>query len=144
MFMMTTPVKTAIGLRFIGPLHLECFCLTPFINAKISDPCRYWRFDCCICASPTYPLDCHSLTVNLTDPVFRGRYHGREKHHGQLAQSCDQTISTFAHMLVRSKRAGVVSMIITGGSLRESKQALNLAKEHSTCWDSHPCPRGIC
>jgi hypothetical protein len=34
-------------------------------------------------------FDCHSSTVNLTDPVFRGRYHGRKKHHGQLAQSCD-------------------------------------------------------
>ncbi|KAH9996460.1 hypothetical protein BJV77DRAFT_1059309 [Russula vinacea] len=58
--------------------------------------------------------------VNLTDPVFRGRYHGRKKHHDD-----------FAHMLVRSKRAGVASMIITGGSLSESKQALNLAKEHN-------------
>ncbi|KAL0068130.1 hypothetical protein AAF712_004790 [Marasmius tenuissimus] len=33
-------------------------------------------------------------------------------------------------MLERSKTAGVKSMIITGGSLRESKQALKLAKEH--------------
>jgi Tat protein secretion system quality control protein TatD with DNase activity len=38
----------------------------------------------------------------------------------------------FAHMLARSKRAGVVSMVITGGSLSESKLALDLAKEHST------------
>ncbi|KAK1234188.1 hypothetical protein PQX77_002614 [Marasmius sp. AFHP31] len=33
-------------------------------------------------------------------------------------------------MLERSKGAGVKSMIITGGSLHESKQALKLAKEH--------------
>jgi TatD DNase family protein len=36
-------------------------------------------------------------------------------------------------MLVRSRRAGVVSMIITGGSLSESKLALDIAKEYSTC-----------
>jgi TatD related DNase len=40
-------------------------------------------------------------------------------------------------MLGRSKRAGVMSMIITGGSLSESKLALNLAKEHSTCQSPH-------
>ena len=33
-------------------------------------------------------------------------------------------------MLERSRAAGVKSMIITGGSLHESKQALELAKEH--------------
>jgi len=59
------------------------------------------------------------IGVNLTDPVFRGRYHGRQKHDDD-----------FADMLVRSRRAGVKSMIITGGSLRESRLALNLAKEH--------------
>lgn len=41
-------------------------------------------------------------------------------------------------MLGRSKRAGVMSMIITGGSLTESKRALSLAKEHSTCQTPHP------
>ncbi|KAI0257686.1 hypothetical protein BJV78DRAFT_1344498 [Lactifluus subvellereus] len=60
------------------------------------------------------------IGVNLTDPVFRGRYRGRRKHDDD-----------FAHMLGRSKRAGVMSMIITGGSLSESKVALNLAKEHN-------------
>lgn len=33
-------------------------------------------------------------------------------------------------MLERSRKAGVKSMIITGGSLHESGQALKLAKEH--------------
>jgi len=69
--------------------------------------------------SPRHRLD-YSLIVNLTDPVFRGLYRGRRKHDDD-----------FEHMLVRSKRAGVVSMIITGGSLSESKLALDLAKEHN-------------
>ncbi len=33
-------------------------------------------------------------------------------------------------MLERSRAAGVKSMIITGGSLHESKEALELAKQH--------------
>ena len=36
----------------------------------------------------------------------------------------------FEAMLERSRAAGVKSMIITGGSLRESKEALKLAKQH--------------
>lgn len=91
-------------------------------------------------ASSTCRLDPHSLIVNLTDPIFRGRYRGRRKHDGQL-KHCEAEYFRFnlyftddlSHMLTRSKRAGVVSMIITGGSLRESKLALDLAKEHSTC-----------
>src|SRR6266403_1392996 len=117
------------------------------MNAKYWDTYRHWRFECCICTSPTDSLNPHhSLTANLTDPMFRGRYHGREKHHGQLARSYDKTSPSLVMqmtLLVRSKRAGVVSMIITGGSLRESEQALNLAKEHSTCWDYHLFPRRI-
>ncbi|KAH9982340.1 hypothetical protein BGW80DRAFT_18899 [Lactifluus volemus] len=59
------------------------------------------------------------IGVNLTDPVFRGQYRGRRKHDDDFVQ-----------MLGRAKRAGVMSMIITGGSLSESKVALDLAKEH--------------
>ncbi|KAH9039944.1 hypothetical protein EDB84DRAFT_1587653 [Lactarius hengduanensis] len=58
--------------------------------------------------------------VNLTDPVFRGRYRGRQKHDDDLS-----------HVLERSRRAGVMSMIVTGGSLSESKLALRFAKEHN-------------
>ena len=36
----------------------------------------------------------------------------------------------FEAMLERSKAAGVKSMIITGGSLKESKQASELAKKY--------------
>jgi len=36
MLMMTTSVKTAIGLKFIGmSLHLECFCLNSFHEREI-------------------------------------------------------------------------------------------------------------
>jgi TatD DNase family protein len=49
----------------------------------------------------------------------------------------------FEAMLERSRAAGVKSMIITGGSLKESKEALTLAKQHGGClqndsWHSSP------
>ncbi|KAJ3803420.1 Mg-dependent DNase [Lentinula aff. detonsa] len=57
--------------------------------------------------------------VNLTDPVFHGKYHGKNKHDDD-----------FNLVLERARVAGVKSMIITGGSLRESQAALKVAKEH--------------
>lgn len=39
----------------------------------------------------------------------------------------------FEAMLERARLAGVKSMIITGGSLEESRSALKLAKKHSSC-----------
>ncbi|KAH9942933.1 hypothetical protein B0H21DRAFT_749039 [Amylocystis lapponica] len=59
------------------------------------------------------------IGVNLTDPVFRGIHHGRKKHDDDLEM-----------MLDRSRAAGVKSMIITGSSLHESREALELAKQH--------------
>ncbi|KAJ4485949.1 Mg-dependent DNase [Lentinula aciculospora] len=59
------------------------------------------------------------IGVNLTDPVFRGKYHGKNKH-----------TDDFNLVLERSRVAGVKSMIITGGSLHESREALKLAKDH--------------
>ncbi|KIY70156.1 Mg-dependent DNase [Cylindrobasidium torrendii FP15055 ss-10] len=60
------------------------------------------------------------IGVNLTDPVFRGIHHGRKKHEND-----------FTSVLSRAQAAGVKSMIITGGSLKESKQALKLAEENN-------------
>ncbi|KAF9453874.1 hypothetical protein P691DRAFT_853750 [Macrolepiota fuliginosa MF-IS2] len=57
--------------------------------------------------------------VNLTDPVFRGVYHGKRKHEDD-----------FEEMKRRSRDAGIKSLIITGTSLRESRHAVELAKEH--------------
>jgi len=58
------------------------------------------------------------IGVNLTDPVFRGRHRGSQKHPDD-----------FDDMIKRSSAAGVKTMIITGGSLKESREALKLAAE---------------
>lgn len=79
------------------------------------------------------------IAVNLTDPVFRGIYRGKSKHEDDLEE-----------MKKRCQAAGVKSLIITGTSLRESRNAIQLAKEHdfyatvgchptrSTDFDKHP------
>ncbi|KAJ7900173.1 Mg-dependent DNase [Mycena olivaceomarginata] len=58
------------------------------------------------------------IAVNLTDPVFRGTYHGKKKHDDDMDS-----------MLERARKAGLKSMIITGTSLEESRDALSLARE---------------
>ncbi|EKM83928.1 hypothetical protein AGABI1DRAFT_33246, partial [Agaricus bisporus var. burnettii JB137-S8] len=59
------------------------------------------------------------ISVNLTDPVFRGIYHGKQKHQDDLDE-----------MKKRCEAASVKSLIITGTSLRDSHHAIQLAKEN--------------
>lgn len=56
------------------------------------------------------------IGANLTDPMFRGVYHSSRKHHDD-----------FNNMLIRSREYGIDRMIITGGSLEDSKSAIELA-----------------
>ncbi|OBZ78767.1 putative deoxyribonuclease TATDN1 [Grifola frondosa] len=58
------------------------------------------------------------VAVNLTDPVFRGYRRAIKAHEDDMDA-----------MLERSRAAGVKSMIITGGSLHESREALELARQ---------------
>ncbi|KAJ7783608.1 hypothetical protein DFH07DRAFT_996028 [Mycena maculata] len=60
------------------------------------------------------------IVVNLTDPVFRGTYYRKQRHEDDLSA-----------MLERAHSAGVESMIITGTSLSESRQAVNLARYYT-------------
>ncbi|KAF9144275.1 TatD DNase [Mortierella sp. GBA39] len=59
------------------------------------------------------------IGINLTDPMFRGLYNGKQAHVDDLAQ-----------VLFRSKRAGVDRMIVTAGNLSDCKEALDLVKNH--------------
>ncbi|KAF8213223.1 Mg-dependent DNase [Mycena galopus ATCC 62051] len=58
------------------------------------------------------------IAVNLTDPVFRGTYHGKKKHDDDMNS-----------ILERARNAGVKSIIVTGTSLQESREALHLSQE---------------
>ena len=52
-------------------------------------------------------------------------------HHKYPLNRCDDP-DDFDMVLERSRLAGVKSMILTGGSLHESKEALHLAETHGS------------
>ncbi|KAI8870105.1 Mg-dependent DNase [Ramicandelaber brevisporus] len=58
------------------------------------------------------------IAVNLTDPVFRGLYRGKQLHQDDLTQ-----------VLARASAAGITRIMVTGGSLSESSEALALCRE---------------
>lgn len=65
-------------------------------------------------------LLCHlDIGVNLTDSMYKGIYHGSKKHEADLEA-----------VLQRAWNIGMQKMIITGGSLEESREALHLANSH--------------
>ncbi|KAJ1656530.1 hypothetical protein IWQ61_003908 [Dispira simplex] len=59
------------------------------------------------------------IGVNLTDPVFRGVYRDKQAHPDDLDQ-----------VLERARKVGVHKMIVTGGSLSESREALELVSRY--------------
>ncbi|PAA65177.1 hypothetical protein BOX15_Mlig018203g1, partial [Macrostomum lignano] len=61
------------------------------------------------------------IGANLTDPVFRGVYRGRQLHQDD-----------FDAVLRRANEVGVERIIVTGGSLSESKAALHLCRDQLT------------
>ncbi|OWZ68410.1 hypothetical protein AYX15_00824 [Cryptococcus neoformans] len=67
------------------------------------------------------------IAVNLTDPMFEGKYGGRKKHGADIKA-----------VIERAKAKGVEKILITGTSLKESKDALEMAKE----FDLH-CSAGV-
>ncbi|KAI9032069.1 putative deoxyribonuclease TATDN1-like protein [Hyaloraphidium curvatum] len=70
------------------------------------------------------------IGANLTDPVFRGIYRGKHVHPDDFGQ-----------VLERARAAGVERVIVTGGSLSESEEALALAEQHDGLYSTvgvHP------
>ncbi|KAJ2845119.1 hypothetical protein IWW36_004920, partial [Coemansia brasiliensis] len=59
------------------------------------------------------------IGANLTDPVFRGKYRGKQAHPDDLS-----------HILERARASGIVGMMVTGGNLKESAEAIRLSREH--------------
>lgn len=57
------------------------------------------------------------IAANLTDGMFKGIYNGKQYH-----------VSDISEVLKRAWEAGVERIIVTGGSLKESKEALAIAE----------------
>jgi len=70
--------------------------------------------------------------INLTDPIFRGVYHGKRAHEDDLE-----------HVIQRAVNAKCTKMMITGSDLDESKKAIELAEKYpGLCYATvgvHPC-----
>jgi len=68
------------------------------------------------------------IGANLTDPMFRGIYNSTPKHRDD-----------FEHMLVRAEASGVEKIIITGGTLSESMEALSIANQSPKLFSTVGC-----
>lgn len=70
--------------------------------------------------------------INLGDPVFRGKYHGKQAHEDDLES-----------VVQRALDVGCTKLMITGSDLDESRQAIELAKQFpGVCYATvgvHPC-----
>ncbi|ELU07310.1 hypothetical protein CAPTEDRAFT_195947 [Capitella teleta] len=68
------------------------------------------------------------IGANLTDPMYKGLYHGNQKH-----------IADLGDVLNRAWDIGLKKIFITGGSLDDSKIALDLAKTHDQLFSTVGC-----
>jgi Tat protein secretion system quality control protein TatD with DNase activity len=58
------------------------------------------------------------IGANLTDGMYKGLYHGTQRHEPDLSA-----------VLGRAWKTGIKNIIVTGGSLTESKEALELVQQ---------------
>ena len=68
------------------------------------------------------------IGANLLDSMYQGFYHGNDTRSHQ---------PDLSSVLQRATDAGVGKIIITAGSLEESKAALKLARTHGWCFLFH-------
>ncbi|PVU93168.1 hypothetical protein BB559_003428 [Furculomyces boomerangus] len=74
------------------------------------------------------------IGANLTDPVFKGVYHKTHAHQGMTSIPDD-----FSDVIKRAKAVGMSAMMVTGGSLHESRKAIKLAKEDDCLYATVGC-----
>ncbi|KAK0740602.1 hypothetical protein B0T18DRAFT_482443 [Schizothecium vesticola] len=68
--------------------------------------------------SPDYKPRYIDIGINLADPIFRGRYHGKSRHPDDLAG-----------VIQRAADVGCTKLIVTGSSFKSSRDALKLAAQ---------------
>ncbi|KAK4142769.1 deoxyribonuclease Tat-D [Dichotomopilus funicola] len=88
-------------------------------------------------SSPTaYQPRYIDIGINLADPIFRGRYRGKVAHPDDLEG-----------VVARAVEVGCTKLIVTGSSMKSSRNALQLAKQFPgtvfTTAGIHPCSSSI-
>ncbi|KAF2864125.1 Mg-dependent DNase [Piedraia hortae CBS 480.64] len=72
------------------------------------------------------------IGINLSDNVFRGVYHGKQRHADDLD-----------HVVSRARGIGVQKMLVTGSDVAESARAVDVARAYpGLCYATvgiHPC-----
>ncbi|KAL3468294.1 hypothetical protein BJX64DRAFT_282472 [Aspergillus heterothallicus] len=72
------------------------------------------------------------IGINLSDPVFKGNYHGKQVHDDDLDD-----------IVQRAKDVGCRKFMVTGSDLEESKNAIEIAQKYpGFCYATvgiHPC-----
>ncbi|EFX05340.1 deoxyribonuclease [Grosmannia clavigera kw1407] len=76
------------------------------------------------------------IGINLADPIFRGRYYGKQRHPDDLAS-----------VIQRAHDVGCTKLIVTGSSFKSSRDALELTQEFPgvvlATAGIHPCSSAI-
>ncbi|OTB16206.1 hypothetical protein K445DRAFT_317186 [Daldinia sp. EC12] len=76
------------------------------------------------------------IGINLADPIFRGQYHGTQRHPDDLSA-----------VVSRAREVGCHKLIVTGSDFISSRHALEVAKEYPgtvyTTAGIHPCSSAI-
>ncbi|CAM1503954.1 Fc.00g015450.m01.CDS01 [Cosmosporella sp. VM-42] len=87
-------------------------------------------------SAPSYQPRYIDIGINLSDPIFRGRYHGKQRHPDDLAG-----------VIGRAREVGCSKLIVTGSDLVSSRHALELAEEYTgtvfTTAGIHPCSSAV-
>ncbi|BCR85142.1 3'-5'-exodeoxyribonuclease [Aspergillus chevalieri] len=139
-------VSRIIGLTRVGaregknstlprlPLYSPAFAGRPFspvlINKKSSfTPRALFTARMSESSKPSIYVD---IGINLTDPVFRGEYHGRQVHDSDMDD-----------IIQRARDVGCKKFMVTGSDLEESRRVMDLSRNYSGfCYGTvgvHPC-----
>ncbi|KAF7546122.1 hypothetical protein G7Z17_g8645 [Cylindrodendrum hubeiense] len=82
------------------------------------------------------PSGSELIGINLSDPIFRGRYYGKQRHPDDMAG-----------VIGRALEVGCSKLIVTGSDLGNSRDALQLADEYPgtvfTTAGIHPCSSAV-
>ncbi|KAL3960190.1 hypothetical protein ACCO45_005307 [Purpureocillium lilacinum] len=84
----------------------------------------------------TYTPRYADIGINLADPIFRGKYHGSQRHPDDLSA-----------VIGRAREVGCTKLMVTGSDFQSSRDALKLADEYpGTVFATagiHPCSSSI-